>query len=104
MTTCSKYISNICWWRSQVFYLTKNIGTLLGPDKTTQAIQVTSITASPHPLVAPGPLHLSFSGKVLKPIPVFLLEFDFKRHILFGQTIHVPCVGGIGSWYVMHYI
>ncbi|XP_071169773.1 uncharacterized protein LOC143073255 [Mytilus galloprovincialis] len=66
-------------------------------DKSSQAIQVTSITASPVPLLAPGPLHLTFSAKVLKPVPIFMIEFDMKRHGFLGTRIHIPCVGGIGS-------
>ncbi|XP_052098984.1 ganglioside GM2 activator-like [Mytilus californianus] len=66
-------------------------------DKSAQAIQVTSITAGPVPLVAPGPLHLTFSGKVLKPIPIFMIEFDMKRHGFLGTRITVPCVNGVGS-------
>lgn len=77
-----------------------SLGIIIGTDKSSQAIQVTSITASPVPLLAPGPLHLTFSAKVLKPVPVFQLSFEMKRHGFLGTRIHIPCVGGIGSWFV----
>jgi hypothetical protein len=48
-------------------------------------------------LVVPGPVRLSFSGKVLKPITHFVLNIEMKKHGIFGTRFSVPCFSGIGN-------
>ena len=57
------------------------------------------LNVSPSPIVIPGDVTVNFDAESLATIENFNVKFDITKY-LFGIPIPVPCVDGIGSWYV----
>ncbi|KAL3866482.1 hypothetical protein ACJMK2_043787 [Sinanodonta woodiana] len=67
------------------------------PAGTNEKLRFNSLSASPMPVLIPGPLTLSINASVLQEMDVFFLKFDISKHTSFGGAIQIPCVNGVGS-------
>ncbi|KAK3609187.1 hypothetical protein CHS0354_003168 [Potamilus streckersoni] len=67
------------------------------PAGTNVKLRFNSLSASPMPVLVPGPLSLSINASVLQEMDVFFLKFDISKHTSFGGAIQIPCVSDVGS-------
>ncbi|KAK6180192.1 hypothetical protein SNE40_012386 [Patella caerulea] len=61
-----------------------------------RALQIQEITATPMPLVTPGPLVLHIKGKIAKDLTKWSLKLDIRRHTFAGSVL-IPCTHDFGS-------
>ncbi|ESP02464.1 hypothetical protein LOTGIDRAFT_172021 [Lottia gigantea] len=61
-----------------------------------RALKIDEITATPMPLVTPGPLNFHLKASVTRSITKWSLRLDINRHT-FAGTVHVPCQNEFGS-------
>ena len=73
-------------------------------NRTTQIVRFSNASLSPSVVHFPGTETGSVDIEVLRTIEGthYRLDVIIEKHILWGYP-DLPCVGGIGSWYVTYY-